>query len=222
MSSNDLGKTPAVRIVDRGIETIDILRGAGVRLRFDLDDLALADDAGELLEILAEYFSGCAGLAAGEKIDWASSLLVAQQRSTTCISFGDLDFDGTTILTNVDRAIRIWNAQSAICGAQEVELCPTRFGDMVAFSPGVLDSDQPLEGIRYDTAGVMSGWWIFTSDYDGTLDEFSSMRPKHVFELLRARPGVAKFLGLPRGYAFRMSPHERVWFEGVADAGAKK
>jgi RHS repeat-associated protein len=201
-----------VRVVNHGVETTEPVGLIGAKLRFDLADLEIADEASHMLQLLTEYFS-TTPLVAGQKVDWASSLLIAQQHSPTCISFGELAFDGETVLPVVDNAVRIWVEQSALCRANDVDLCPTRFGQMIALSPHVLDGKEKLEGIRYKGTDVMSGWWIFTSDYDGQIDDFASMHPTHTFHALRARPDIARFLGLPQGFAFRMFPVERVWYE---------
>jgi hypothetical protein len=185
----------------------------GFELRLDVAEANLSD-AARLLETLANHFASSAKpLRAGQTVDWASSLLVAKQQSPTSISFGEMDFDGQTVLPTADRAVAMWTEQSKLCIEHNVGLCPARFGDMIAVSPRVLDGVEDVEGIRYASTAVMAGWWLFTKDYDGTVDDFRSMKPVHVFDVLRHRLDLAKFLGLPRGFAFRAHAPQSVWFE---------
>ena len=124
-----------------------------------------------------------------------------------------MDFDGTSINHGVYNALEIWTEQSALCASQGVGFEPCRYGEKIVLSPGVLESGNTIEGVRYKRSPSMSGWWIFTEDYDGTVDNFKSMRPTHVFHVLRARRDLARFLGLPSGFAFDDSSIGTVWYE---------
>jgi hypothetical protein len=202
-------------IVETGtrVRTTGMEQSVGFELALDLKDAKWIEDAARLLIHLARHFASTVPLVAGQTVDWASSLLVARQATPTCIAFGEMDFDGETVLPTVDRAVSIWTAQSEICMNYGVDLCPTPFGKLMAVSPRVLEGVQRVEGIRYSSTSAMSGWWFFTEEYNGTEDDFRSMRPVHVFEVLRHRHDLAKFLGLPKGYAFRAFAPEAIWFE---------
>lgn len=113
------------------------------------------------------------------------SLLVARNVAPARVALGELDFDGETVLPTVDRAVEIWTKQWQTCIEHGVELSPTRFGSMIAVSPQALEGSKPIEGVRYEPTNVMSGWWLFTAEYDGTVDNFESMKPVHTFDVLR-------------------------------------
>jgi len=198
------------------VETLGAIETLGVEFRLDVRNESNISDAANLLEQLVRHFiSNPKRLLPGQTVDWASSLLVAREGLPRHLAFGEVDLDGQTIIPTVDRAVTIWTEQSKMCIEHHASFCPTRFGQMIAVSPRVLDGFQRLEGVRYAPTATMSGWWVFTEDYDGTRDDFKSMKPTHVFELLRHRLDLSKYLGLPSGFAFRSFAPEGVWFEPV-------
>jgi hypothetical protein len=163
----------------------------------------LACVAANLIRALAEYFgSEARPLLPGQKIDWASSLLIARLYSPQILALDELAFDGESVVVGVNNALETWEHQSSLCRSNDVDFEPCRYASTIAISPGVLESSGPLEGIRYTMQGAASGWWLFTSDYDGRIDGFKSMKATHAFHILRDRPNVARYLGLPVGYAF--------------------
>lgn len=170
-----------------------------------------------LLRALVDYFEAeKRSVKAGDKIDWASSILIARSYAPRMFALDELDFDGRTKIVGTNNAIKIWAAQSAVCRFNKTTIEPCRFGSSIAVSPGVLESREQLEGIRYERRDGASGWWLFTPDYDGQVDEFASMITTHTFHVLRARRDVAEYLGLPCGFAFETATR-RVWrnAEGV-------
>lgn len=198
------------------VETLGAIEPLGFELRLDVHDAVNVSDAENLLEQLTHHFiSSPKRLSDGQTVEWASSLLIAKRASPVHLAFGEMDFDGRTIIPTVDRAVAIWTEQSKMCIEHGASFCATQFGKMIAVSPRVLDGVQRLEGMRYAATATMSGWWLFTEDYDGTNDDFKSMRPIHVFEVLQHRLDLAKYLGLPKGFAFRAFAPESVWFEPV-------
>jgi hypothetical protein len=215
LNSNE-GRRIAVTRTRTSVETLGAIETVGVELRLDVRDESNISDAENLLEHLVRHFiSSPRRLSPGQTVDWASSLLVARKASPRHIAFGEMDLDGRTIIPAVDRAVTIWTEQSKMCVEHHASFCPTRFSQMIMVSPRVLNGVQRLEGIRYAPTTTLSGWWVFTEDYDGTKDEFKSMRPTHVFEFLRHRLDLSKYLGLSNGFAFRSFAPETVWFEHV-------
>jgi hypothetical protein len=189
----------------------------GFELEAHVERIGNSADAEHLLQALIRYFVDSGRVPKeGETIDWASSLLVARNVAPARVALGELHFDGETVLPTVDRAVEIWTKQSQTCIEHGVELSPTRFGSMIAVSPHVLEGSKPIEGVRYEPTNVMSGWWLFTAEYDGTVDNFESMKPVHTFDVLRENIAVARYLGLPTGFAFRAYEPEGSWYEGMS------
>lgn len=199
---------------DNALETSGIRFKLGFEIQIGVNDPVHLSDAERLLDLLACHFvRSPVLLSPGQTIDWSCSLLVAQAVSGTCVRFGEMDFDGRTIHQTVDRTVAIWTQQSNVCEQRGVELIATAFGALIAVSPGVFEDGQRIEGIRYAPKGSMSGWWLFAEDYDGTVDDFKSMTTVHVFDVLRRRVDLARYFGLPPGYAFRADEPEAIWFE---------
>ncbi len=193
-----------ITIVQSGRElaTQGLLACAGIELKIDAPP-QLSVAARAFLQDVAQYVqrSSCK-LAPGERIDWGSSLLVLREAGPEMMTVDELAFDGTTVLRGVDQALDIWTSQMELCRAQGASYTSTRYGSMVAVSPGLLDWAGPVEGIRYAPQGTMSGWWLFLPEYDGTANDFKSMQPTHVFHVLSKRSDLARYLALPEGYAF--------------------
>ena len=103
-----------------GVETTGLVPKTGFELRLPLLDAGLANSAAKVLKTVATYFAEGPPLHPGETMDWGSSLLVSKPISPACISFGEMDYDGETVLPCVDRAIRIWDAQSIMCHSENV------------------------------------------------------------------------------------------------------
>jgi hypothetical protein len=108
-------------------------------------------------------------------------------------------------------ALSYWKAQHAVCANAGAEFDPPRGDQMCAVSDSVFKTGDPLEGVRYRDPSHMSGWYINTQDFRGSIRE---MRIEHLYHLTSVRPELAKFLALPPGYRFWLAaPREEVWFD---------
>lgn len=79
---------------------------------------------------------------------------------------------------------------------------------LVVISDGVYEGDV-VEGVRYPSPILMSGWWLTTDRYDGDIKSLKTVHVRHICEL---RPDLSKFLGLPFGYRF-FSGDGQTWFD---------
>lgn len=205
------------------VRTVGLVGAAGFDLQIPGVAIDLRDAAGNLLRSLAAYFSiGPKSLEPRETIDWASSLLVARRVRAQLFELDEVGFDGTLVIEGATNAIRLWAEQSAVCNSKSAILQPCRFGHTIAVSPGVLQSTGRLEGMRYPPSGSASGWWIFTPEYDGQLDDFSSMQLTHTFHVLRYRRDIGRYLGLPPGFAFDTDSQDHIWFESEVAATSRE
>ena len=177
--------------------------------------------AKNLVRFLAQYFLDLGKTPEeGDKVDWASSLLICRRAAPGVLTFDELEFDGETVAPGVSTCTTVWVQQSDVCHQFKSEFRPARFGQLVSLSPGALDDCAKIEGVRYPAPSHMSGWWLFADGYDGAKDDFRSMVLTHVFEALQKQPRLAPVLGLDCGFAFRTGPaasasqlHPEVWFE---------
>lgn len=185
----------------------------------------LLESAKSLALFLGGYFESIGRAPEpGETTDWASSLLISQKVGEGRIGFDEFAFDGVTIRHGVVQCAKIWSAQSNMCHRFRSDYRPSRFGQLIAVSPGLLEGTPSIEGVRYAAPDHMTGWWLFAEGYDGAKDEFKSMKTVHVFDVIARLPNVAAVLGLNVGFAFRqtdlLSPggaSVNVWFEGDSE-----
>lgn len=192
----------------------------GFDLRMYVTDETLAFDAERLMAAIAAFFiANAVRLQPGERIDWASSLLVARAAGDAAIELDEMAYDGTSQVANVDNVVRMWTLQSATCETAGSPFVPARYAQQIAVAPGILEGDAPLVGVRHAAEAPVSGWVLLTPGYDGTADNFASLIATYVFDLLAKRPDAAKFLGLGPGFAFVQTPQEAIWFEETAAAG---
>ena len=209
----------AVITAGNAVRTIGLGASAGFELELYVSERGLLDACGNLALCLADYFATSSkAVHTGDRVDWASSLLVVQRLTGAFVTLDELRYDGKTVTKGVDQCVSIWSEQSRICEENGSRFMSCRYGDKIAVSPDVLDRSEDIEGVRYPARAPMSGWWLFTQSYDGSADDFRSMTPMHVFHVLDRRPDLATYFGLDVGYAFRSRvsggrTEHRVWYE---------
>jgi len=218
-----MSASPLFRVVlERGrAVTSGLASSTGYELAVDINPLADPSEvnaSGNLLRFIGRHFYDSGRpLKPGEKIDWASSLLVARNAALGVLALDEMAFDGESIHVGVSRCARIWAQQSEICNRMKSRFLPARFGSLLAVSPGALEWSGSLEGARYEGPGEMSGWWIFKDGYDGSLHDFATMGTEHVFHALEHQPRLAPYLGLETGFRFRIESDGsvQIWFENI-------
>lgn len=194
----------AVITASDAVRTIGLDAWAGFELELRVSERGLIADCGNLALCLGDYFAmSTKPVNSGDRIDWASSLLVARRLTAAVVTLDELQYDGKTVTEGVDQCVSIWTEQSRVCNENDSSFLACRFGDKIAVSPGALDDSGNIEGVRYSAPARMSGWWLFAQSYDGSTDDFRSMTSMHVFEVLNQRRDLASYLGLSVGYAFR-------------------
>lgn len=79
----------------------------------------------------------------------------------------------------------------------------------LGISLSVKDGDFPIHGLRHPLEGDTCGWYIWTGEYSEDVDFF---KPLHVRHINKWNPIIEKYLGLPPGYRFLITPdYEDVW-----------
>ena len=203
------------------VRTIGLDACAGFELELRVSERRLIEACGNLALCLGEYFASSSNpVTNGDRIDWASSLLVVQRPTEALVTLDELEYDGKTVTEGVNKCVSIWSEQSRICKENASPFLACRYGDKIAVSPGALDHSVNIEGVRYAAPPPMSGWWLFAQSYDGSADDFRSMTSMYVFEVLNHRISLASCLGLDVGYAFRSRvPQDQVeyqvWYESA-------
>ena len=109
--------------------------------------------------------------------------------------------DGTAYQRGASLTLTYWDDQSSVCSRYGAEFCPVRGDRLVALTQGVLGGLSPVEGVRYESDGEMSGWYLTADDYG----KISDLQIHHLYHVTSQRPDIAKYLALPLGWRFRIN-----------------
>lgn len=196
----------AINRVETGSHTEGLAHATGYELQLEVRDPQLLDACANLTRFLGEYFSDPEiELRPGDRLDWASALLISRQLDEHAYTFDELSYDGETVSQGVQETVSVWSQQSLVCEEYHSAFTACRYGALIAVSPGLLESCGTVIGTRYPAPSHMSGWWLFTEDYDGSIDGFSTMKPTETFRVLSKRPEIAPLLALNVGFVFRLA-----------------
>lgn len=100
--------------------------------------------------------------------------------------------------------------QRKICKQYGAEYVPSPAQLKVGIARNVLDGTLPINGLRHQSAGDTTGWYIWAGGEPSTDPEF--FQPLHVAHLESWCPLVLRFLGLAPGWRFLVTKdHEDVW-----------
>lgn len=202
-----MNRSFAVIHLQTGSRTQGLAETTGYELELQVGAPQLLQACANLAGFLGDYFSDPeVRLRPGDRVDWASALLVSRQVDEHTYTFDELSYDGETVREGVQETVRVWAAQSLVCDEYESPFSACRYGALIAVSPGLLNTVGTVIGTRYPAPSHMSGWWLFTEDYDGTVDGFREMKPTHAFHVLSKRPEIAPLLGLAAGFEFHVVP----------------
>jgi len=99
---------------------------------------------------------------------------------------------------------------------RQQELCKKYSVAWKPFNPklhlGVADDikSDPLNGLRHPPERGTSGWYLWSGEYRPDADFFKPLCAEH---LIKIRPEIIKYLGLPPGYRFQIDSkgYEDIW-----------
>lgn len=101
--------------------------------------------------------------------------------------------------------------QIAICKKYAVSFTAAPLDSKVGFALHTADQ-VPINGLRHAPMGDTNGWYIWGGKELSSDPNFFS--PLHTQHLLKRRPEVIKYLGLPPGYRFLIAnDYVDVWFD---------
>jgi len=106
---------------------------------------------------------------------------------------------------------RIVAAQKAVCAERAVGYVASLPESKLGFALST-KGKIPINGLRHPEVGDTNGWYIWCGeDFDNDGKFFQPLHASHVYE---DYPEVAKFLGLPPGFRFLLSPGAvDIWFD---------
>jgi len=100
--------------------------------------------------------------------------------------------------------------QKLICGRYNTTFFETPFSLKVGIALNVKDGLQPINGLRIMPEGDTSGWYIWAGE--NFSDDPDFFMPLHCEHLVNWCPDIIKYLGLPPGWRFLITPnYEDVW-----------
>lgn len=88
---------------------------------------------------------------------------------------------------------------------------PVLRGTRVGISETALRGERPLDGLRIEPEGDLSGWFLWCGEMEDHEDFFV---PLHVEHLIERCPIVLPYLELPPRWRFVLAPdYEDVWYD---------
>lgn len=112
----------------------------------------------------------------------------------------------------------IWNniqhQQKAVCDNLKIDWLPVGINAMIAFNESLLSDTLPINGLRLPKIDNIEGWYLWSGGDIPQEDEIF-FKPLHVGHLLKQRPIVLKYLGLPEGWRFQIDDngYEDIWLD---------
>ena len=101
--------------------------------------------------------------------------------------------------------------QREVCARYGTVYFPSPASLKVGIAESVRSGDLPLHGLRHPPEGDTSGWYIWAGEYSEAEDFF---KPLHISHIETWTPLALKFLGLPPGWRFLVTPdYEDVWYD---------
>ena len=102
--------------------------------------------------------------------------------------------------------------QRSVCRSQHAEFLPAISGSKLGIAHGVRNGLLPINGLRHPPAEDTNGWYIWAGEELSSSDDF--FEPLHVEHVGQWCPLVEKYLALPPGFRFLVTPtYSDVWFD---------
>lgn len=193
------------------VETAGLALMSHPEIRVTIAEPDLSMEAEDFLRYVSNYVSTSGKrIRSGETMAYGYWLLKFQSRTNDVLETWEYNADATDFIRGAQLALSYWRDQHLICNRHKGEFKPPRPDKLTVISPGVLEG-LPVEGVRYPSPDHMSGWWLTTGQYDGNIQH---LKNQHTYHVTAARPELAKYLALPEGFRFRVSPEgDDVWFD---------
>ena len=101
--------------------------------------------------------------------------------------------------------------QRQLCARHGTVYFPSPASLKIGIADSVRGGELPLHGLRRPPEGDMSGWHIWAGEFSEAGDFF---KPRHIGRVETWTPLALKFLGLPPGWRFQVTPdYENVWYD---------
>ena len=107
-------------------------------------------------------------------------------------------------------SITFFRSQTELCFFKNVSPNIPLIGQKIVISREIYHGAE-VNAVRYPSRDHMTGWFLTSNTYNG---DINSLLVDHLYHLLKARPELAKFLGLPPGFRFyKDKDEEEIWID---------
>ena len=195
--------------IGNSLQTTNLVDCGQAEIRVQFEDETLLPEAKSFLDTLEQYVRTTeAKLHDQETVGYGFWQIQFRSLQSNLLDVWERTLEGDSYQAGASLALRYWRQQNEVCRLAGIAFEPAHAGDLVAVTPGVLDGRTPINGERYTSEGEMSGWYVYSSDYSGKVEE---LRIIHLYHLARQVPRVVKLLALPVGYGFCLDHVERIF-----------
>ncbi|MBI5362233.1 MAG: hypothetical protein HZA53_03575 [Planctomycetes bacterium] len=203
-------KSPTILEVSGWLQTLGLTRADGRELRILAPFHEHRELAEQLLRWLADYMqTSTRPVLVGETVVCGYAVLKLDSSDPAYLDLHELINDGSESRLGVSGTLRVFDEQRRACVNAGVAYDPPSPARLAAVGEGVLDG-LPAWGMRIPSPDHMSGWWIGT---ERTAEDYSNVRPVHLYHVTNSRPDLVKFLALSTGCRFDQRDQDRAWFD---------
>ncbi|AUO45739.1 immunity protein Imm33 domain-containing protein [Pseudomonas ogarae] len=190
------------------------LKTEGLAERFDYEVSVMVDDPGlkegaiDFIDLVVRYVEAGYRVAPDETLGygcWVTKMHLNDKREL--LFFEQSPVTGVYV-PGISTTLRLWAEQHAVCERAGADYAAPTFDQMIVISDGILEGD-PADGVRYPSPEHMSGWWLTTDRFDGSVKNLKTVHTQHVAV---SRPDLVRFLALPFGYRFHGATND-VWLD---------
>ncbi len=195
--------------VGNSLQTTNLIDCGQAELRVQFEDETLLPEAKSFLDTINQYIRTTnAKLLDQETMEYGFWQIQFRSLHSKLLEVWERTSGGESYQAGASLALTYWRQQNELCKGAGTAFDPAHAGKLVAVTRGVLEGQTPTNGERYASDGEMSGWYVYSSDYSGKVEDFQIL---HLYHLARQVPRVVKFLALPIGYGFCLNHAERIF-----------
>jgi hypothetical protein len=177
-----------------------------------VSDAGLIPESEALLLYITAYLQDRkVKLRPNETMGYGYWLIKFKMAEPALLEVWEYNAQATKFIRGATRTLTYWRDQHKICEKFKGEFSPPRPDKLAVISEGILEGDNTVQGVRYPSPEHMSGWWLTTNRYNGSVE---SLKTTHLYHVTAARPDLTPYIALPYGFRFEVGEREDVWFDG--------
>jgi hypothetical protein len=176
-----------------------------------VNDPTLISEAEIFLRYICRYiYESKVRLEAGQTLAYGYWLTKFIATNAGLLEIWEYNAEATHFVPGATLTLTYWRDQHQVCKKMQAEFKPPRPDKLAVISAGVLESDIPIQAVRYPSPEHMSGWWLITNRYGGNTH---SLKTTHMYHITSIRPELAPYIALPYGFRFQVGGDEYIRFD---------